>query len=165
MSNSSNSSKIARSIASQMWGTPVQSQKKLAPGVYWFSTPGHGGLVGIVDEMDVSPEAIQAARETGLVHTTVRVQTGYKSTRTYSTALGYRESDLTAYEQAYPRYTERRDVWIGEEDVEWATLATVSPALREGMARNGFDVNDEETAETVQSYFPDYFKRLQDLNA
>lgn len=37
-------SSIARRLASQMWGE-VQSQQKLAPGIWLFDTAGHGGYV------------------------------------------------------------------------------------------------------------------------
>lgn len=43
---------IARRMATQFWGA-VQRQCKLAPGIWWFTTAGHGGLV--VDT-DVRPE-------------------------------------------------------------------------------------------------------------
>ena len=35
---------IARRMASQFWGG-VQVQRKTAPGIWWFSTAGHGGYV------------------------------------------------------------------------------------------------------------------------
>lgn len=37
-------SSIARRLASQMWGTPDR-QRKLADGIWEFSTPSHGGIV------------------------------------------------------------------------------------------------------------------------
>ena len=43
---------IARRLAIQYWG-PVQRQRKLADGIWWFSTEGHGGFV--VD-INVRPE-------------------------------------------------------------------------------------------------------------
>ena len=36
---------IARRLAGQMWRNPVDHQKKLADGIWMFSTPGHGGIV------------------------------------------------------------------------------------------------------------------------
>ena len=38
------SSSIARRLAAQMWGTPDR-QRKLADGIWDFSTPSHGGIV------------------------------------------------------------------------------------------------------------------------
>ncbi len=35
----------ARRLASQMWGTDIQRQRKLADGIWWFTTNGHGGLI------------------------------------------------------------------------------------------------------------------------
>lgn len=43
---------IARRLAAQYWG-PVQRQRKLSNGIWWFTTAGHGGFV--VD-LDVRPE-------------------------------------------------------------------------------------------------------------
>lgn len=35
---------IARRMAAQFWG-PVQVQKKIGEGIWWFSTAGHGRIV------------------------------------------------------------------------------------------------------------------------
>lgn len=45
--------KVARRLAAQKWGE-VCTQRKAAPGIWWFSCSGHGGY--IVDT-DVHPEA------------------------------------------------------------------------------------------------------------
>lgn len=39
-----NTASIARRMATQYWGD-VQHQRKLAPGIWMFSTSGHGGIV------------------------------------------------------------------------------------------------------------------------
>ena len=39
-----NTASIARRMATQFWGE-VQYQKKMAEGIWWFSTAGHGGFV------------------------------------------------------------------------------------------------------------------------
>ena len=36
--------KAARRMAAQHWG-PVEKQCKVAPGIWWFSTCSHGGLI------------------------------------------------------------------------------------------------------------------------
>lgn len=36
---------IARRLASQEWGPDVQSQRKLADGIWEFTTDGHGGII------------------------------------------------------------------------------------------------------------------------
>jgi hypothetical protein len=49
---------------------------------------------------------------------------------------------------------EIREVWIGEEDCDWATLALVSDAIREGMSRSGYratEITLEDAYQTVQS--------------
>lgn len=147
-------STIARSVAGQLW-PDVQQQKKLAKGTYWFSCAGHGGLVALVDDLDLDPQVIEAARKHGLIHTTIRVNHGRRS-RVYSTAAGYRKTDLEATLQRYPNHAERFDVWVGEEDVEWSTLALVDPNLRDGMAKNGFTVDFNEIHDTAQRYFNEF---------
>lgn len=46
------SATIARRLAAQMWG-PVQRQKKVGPGIWTYTTAGHGGYV--VDT-DIRPQ-------------------------------------------------------------------------------------------------------------
>lgn len=46
---------VARRLASQMWGQP-DHQRKLADGIWFFSTPSHGG---IVVDADVWPAILQ----------------------------------------------------------------------------------------------------------
>lgn len=159
MSTSKTSSTIARSVAGQSWGAPDQ-QKKLAPGTYWFSTPGHGGIVALVDELDLDESVIEAARKAGLIHYTIRVNHGRRHS-VYSTANGYRKEDLVKTAERYPRHTEVREVWVGEEDCDWATLAYVYPALRDGMAKKGFgSVPFEEIQDTVVRYNADFYNEV-----
>ena len=51
--HTNNSAAIARRLADQLWHE-VQKQEKIAPGIWWFSCAGHGGI--IVD-IDVHPLA------------------------------------------------------------------------------------------------------------
>jgi hypothetical protein len=141
MTNGTTPSALARQMAADLWGSPVQSQTKIAPGIYWFSTPGHGGCVAIVDELGLRPETIEAARRTG--------HTGYvaKIGRRIITSERYQRVDEA------PGAVE---VWIGEEDCEWSTLAVVSPAMRTGLAKIGGPVSLEYVTECCARWHGDF---------
>lgn len=51
---------VARKLASQMWGKP-DHQRKLAEGIWVFSTPRHGG---IVVDTDVRPDILKVTKKT-----------------------------------------------------------------------------------------------------
>jgi hypothetical protein len=56
---------IARHIAGDTWGHPVDHCFQLVPGVFNAHTPGHGGIVAILAAADLPEPAVQAARMTG----------------------------------------------------------------------------------------------------
>lgn len=116
-------SKIARAAASANWG-PVQSQKTILPGVVGFDTAGHGGVVAVIGHCDIDDRLVQIARDLGFVEH-VLVVAGSRRTQMFSSArydldwmLNYANThtDGTLYE-----------VWIGEEDCGWATIAYAQP--------------------------------------
>ncbi|HTB50081.1 MAG TPA: hypothetical protein VK701_03820 [Solirubrobacteraceae bacterium] len=165
MTGRSGASRIARAVAAALW-PDVQSQRKLCRGAFAFSCAGHGGIVALLDEMSLAEGAVRAARECGLIALAARVDHG-RSCRTYCTAAGYDRRELDRLAQSYPDAVELREVWIGEEDCDWATLALVSAAVREGMSRSGYatsEVTQEAAYQTVQSWneqflaalYPDY---------
>ncbi len=87
----------------------IQQEEEIAPGVYWFCCAGHGGAIAVLSAAThLSTEGLQAARERGLI-TEVEVQHG-------------------AGRRCF-------EAWVGEEDVEWATLALASTAICDGLAR------------------------------
>lgn len=47
----------ARTAARRFWGEP-DKQVKVLPGVWWFTTPGHGGFV-VADTFGLDPRAIE----------------------------------------------------------------------------------------------------------
>lgn len=51
---------VARKLASQMWGKP-DHQRKLAEGIWTFSTPRHGG---IVVDTNVRPDILKVCKNT-----------------------------------------------------------------------------------------------------
>jgi hypothetical protein len=126
-SSKTSSSTIARSVASAMW-PDVQQQRKVAPGAYWFSCAGHGGVIGIVDELGLSDEIIQVARDCGLIALVADVNHGNRHRR-YCTAAGYNEAELRNLAREYPTRVTLHEVWIGEEDCDWATLAYVNDGV------------------------------------
>lgn len=64
----------ARKLAAQYWGQP-DSQKKLAEGIWMFSTPGHGG---IVVDTDIRPEILKV-KELSFVYTRAGSEFGYRN--------------------------------------------------------------------------------------
>ena len=62
-------SRIARYVAAKEW-PEVQSQRKVARGVYRFSCAGHGGLVAVLPEAEAvieHPLALRAFHAAGMV--------------------------------------------------------------------------------------------------
>lgn len=118
-------SRIARTVAGRVW-PDVQVQHKLAKGVFAFSCAGHGGVVAVIGEADLPDFAVQAAREAGLVETVVFQPVGRK-TKIHGPSTHYR--DLVYWGQA--NNFDSCEVWIGEEDCDWATVLLHCPAARE----------------------------------
>ena len=52
---------IAKHIAGETWGRPVEPFYQLVPGVFSAQTPGHGGIVAILAAADLPDLAVQAA--------------------------------------------------------------------------------------------------------
>lgn len=130
-------STIVRAVAAQMW-SDVQTQQKIAPGVFGFSCAGHGGIVALVDQLDLPEHVIQAARDNNLVHLVVRIGAGHR-TNTYTEAAGYRDLQQWAeHQQALGFDVEIREVWIGEEDCDWATLIYASEQVRENTGNGNY---------------------------
>jgi hypothetical protein len=137
-------SQIARSVAASLW-PDVQRQTKVASGTFGFSCSGHGGIVGVIDSLptDVSEADIQAARDAGLIET-VLVCHGRRK-RIYSTATGLSREGLL--QNADNPWAEIREVWVGEEDCDWATLVLASDTISTGAAGKYLS----GTSETVQA--------------
>lgn len=56
---------IAKQLAGEAWGRPVDPFYQLVPGVFRADTPGHGGIVAILAVANLPAAAVQAARMTG----------------------------------------------------------------------------------------------------
>ncbi len=125
-------SRLARHIASRLW-PDVQWQRKIAPGVFGFSSAGHGGVIAIVGEADLPEEHVAAAREVGLVEgiCVLRGRGTAPGTRArvLSTAEGYPRERLVGLAEEEGDRATFFEAWVGEEDCDWATLFLASPAL------------------------------------
>lgn len=134
-------SRIARTVAGHMW-PDVQQQTKITTGVYTFSCAGHGGLVAVIGEADLPADAVAAARACGLIELVAVVREG-RRTRIFSSAPSdsrngnYTRESLEDFARRNPQRVSLVEVWIGEEDCAWATIALVSPAVRDGLVRIG----------------------------
>ena len=147
---------IARSVAAAMWPT-VQRQRKLTRGAFEFSCAGHGGIVALVDQLDITPEILEAARQTGRIALVGRFNLG-RRTQTTCTAAGYNRASVETNAERYPAHSELREVLIAEDDCEWATLALVSPAIRAA-----FNVTEADAREVADRYFPDFVAAIDAL--
>ena len=111
-------STVARHVAGATWGQPVQSQNRLAAGVYSFSTPGHGGVVAIVGVADIAPHALRAARETDRIGMYVNI-----GGKVCSTAQGFTRHSLDGWIAANAAWQGQAfEFWTGEEDCEYASV-------------------------------------------
>jgi hypothetical protein len=125
-----------------MW-PDVQKQDKVTKGVYTFMSAGHGGLVAVLDAADLPADAVTAARATGGLIYTVAVARHGRSVRMYSTVPGdsrnscFTREALEQFAANNPGRVTLHDVWVGEEDCGWATLALVSSDIRDGLIRLG----------------------------
>jgi hypothetical protein len=154
-------SRIARTIAGREW-PDVQSQYKLAPGIFWFTCAGHGGAVAVIGTADLPEQAVQAARVCQLVELAVIEDLG-GTTRTLSTSgQFYTRASLCEWATRSDRRT-LVECWVGEEDCAWATLAMCSPAMREGMERKMGcrPLSEREARETVERWHPEFLGALE----
>jgi hypothetical protein len=146
-------SRVARHVAAKEWGTPDRS-KKYADGAYWYSTPGHGGTVVLLDRFPPEVrEALARERVTGVVLVTSGGKLYYSGE--------YRlDGLLTHYEN---HGGELVHVAVGEEDVAWAMLHYADDTLREGAVAKGVFAGDTDrhyVEATVKNWYPDYYEAL-----
>ena len=122
-------SRVARTMAAAQW-PDVQDQRKCTRGVFGFTCSGHGGLIAVIGEADLPDAAITAARETGRTGLVV-----FSPGRTFTTEKWTPDS-LTAWAESrgYPIF----EVWIGEEDCDFATLCYANDEIRTGGIRSGY---------------------------
>jgi hypothetical protein len=120
--------------ASREW-PDVQRQVKIADGVYGFTCAGHGGIVAVIGVADLPEAAVQAARDAGRIEFAVfdRGRALYSSGGTYvtpRTAPVYQQDSLREYAARRPDL-ESFEVWVAEEDCDWATVLYANDKLRE----------------------------------
>lgn len=147
-------SRVARAMAAATW-PDVQHQTKLGPGVFDFSCAGHGGIVAVLNAANFPPEVVEVAREHGKTELIVYGFGGFSTTERYT-----RES-LAEWADAhgFPQW----EVWIGEEDCDWALLVVADPTLAGPMAR-GWRKTPAEVAqyarENAERWNPDVLAAL-----
>lgn len=147
-------SSIARSIAAQHW-PDVQHQTKVGKGVYEFSCAGHGGFVGIVGVMNASEQAVEAARKAGLIESVVRIPAGRNRVQNYILRRYTEASQRDLLRNVEDGYAELVEVWVGEEDCDWATIAHSCPDVRDKLAERVADI-DSMISDALTSYNADF---------
>jgi hypothetical protein len=166
-------SRIARFAAGKTWGNPVQSSRKLAPGIFLHDTPGHGGLVAVLDAAtDLTPAGIAAARASGRIET-VAVHTRAAGHRVKHALYGpsgqYAAGPSRARFEAFAAEHGMQlvEVWIGEEDSEYATILLASPAARAAVFARYAGTQPEtdagrcaELIGVCQRWQPDFLEHL-----
>lgn len=125
-------SRVARAVAGREW-PDVQVQRWLAPGVFGFTCAGHGGIVAIVGVADLPEAAVELAREHGQTELIVfrpgEVMYSGGSPAGLRTPIYRRESlERWARERRFPTF----EVWVGEEDCDWACIVLANDGIREG---------------------------------
>ena len=123
--------RVARAIAEDLW-PDIQTQQCFAPGVYWFSSAGHGGCVAIVGTAALSPVAVDVARACEKTAVAVFVDGGPHSrprTRIW-TSIKFEEQALREA-AAKHSCTTLVEAWVGEEDCDWACIFHAVPRLIE----------------------------------
>jgi hypothetical protein len=155
-------SRVARTMAAQLW-PDVQSQYRCAPGIYGFSCAGHGGLVAVVGAADLPADAVQAARDCNKIELVAVRHLGGNRYQTMTTAK-YTAASLRAY-CAHGR-AKLYELWIGEEDCDWATIAYVAPEVLTGGQRAGYfgqSADIEYVRGCLERWNPDFLERVDTL--
>ena len=122
-------SRIARAVAGALW-PDVQSQTCFAPGVYWFHCAGHGGCVAVIEAAELPAIAVDVARNCKKTELALFIDYGgQRRPRTeIRTSVTYKADSLREAAR-----TDRRcrlyEVWVGEEDCDWACLVHAAPSL------------------------------------
>lgn len=149
-------------MAGALW-PDVQSQSRVAPGIYGFSCAGHGGLVAVIGEAELPAAAVAVARECHKVELAV-VTYGHR-TRVYTTAKYTAESLRRIAE--HPD-AELFECWIGEEDCDWATIAYVAPEVISGGIRTGYfsqSADDEMVRACLKRWNEDFLAKIDALGS
>lgn len=133
-------SRIARFVGGKEWPN-VQSQQKVAAGVYRISSAGHGGLVAVFPTAfkSVPQRAFDAAKATGRIYEVVVQKFGRRSESKYS--FEYAPASWAQWRDAALARgnAELYHVWAAEEDAEYLTLLLVSQQVRDGEAKQMTD--------------------------
>ncbi len=139
-------SSLARTVAAQLW-PDVQRQRQLARGVYNFDCAGHGGVVAVIGKAELEGDYVRAARARGLTELVVE-----NRRKRYSTAAGYSREQLEGYAAQWNLPV--TELWVGEEDCDWATVL-YNPKVFESAKRRGGLLGDatmKDVRDSVERY-------------
>jgi hypothetical protein len=157
-------SRVARTVAGREW-PDVQSQHKLAPGVFGFSCAGHGGIVAVIGIADLPERAVELAREHGKTELIVfrpgEAMYCAGSPASMSTPI-YKRDSLAAWAEQHPNYP-AFEVWVGEEDCDWSLIVLANDEIRTGgIAGRYFSetTTEEHVRDSARSWNPDFFTAL-----
>ncbi len=124
--------------------------ERMAAGVYWFSCAGHGGCVAVHGIANISEGAWAAARASGKTMIVGRA--------------GRRLYNDHHYNAAQVRVLDEQwEVWIGEEDCDWATIYMAHNDLDGLIKRSeakGMTLDREYVARSCKSWNPDFYTAL-----
>ena len=130
-------SSVARKIASDHWPL-VQSQNRLARGVYGFSCAGHGGIVAVRDHCDIAPAVWNIARDAGQTDLVAYHPNGRRWGKgQWWTTANYERNPLEEWARATPG-ARLFETWSAEEDCDWALMVVAYPELASGGQRAGY---------------------------
>lgn len=128
--------RLARAVAAQAW-PDVQTQQRIDRGVYGFVCAGHGGIVAVIGEADLPEEMIEAARRLGKTELVLEDHAGGRIKRW--TTPRYRAEDMRRKAGQHPDRLTLSEVWVGEEDCDWATILYANPDLIQKSIDAGYD--------------------------
>jgi hypothetical protein len=148
-------SAVARAIAGKIW-PDVQASYTLGRGVYGFTCAGHGGIVAVLGVADLPEDAVNAARKCGKTELVLKVPGRYMTSEEYT-----RDSlEEYAASHRWPIW----EVWVGEEDCDWALIVLANDKLRLGGIASGY-FSESATAqyarENAERWNPEYLAELE----
>lgn len=146
-----NPSTIARHVANCEW-PDVQSQKKIADGVFWFTSAGHGGCVALLNRFGEDEQ--KALRTAGKTQVVMINPAGKRCW--YGGRFDFQQS---FYEPQGYTFVE---VVVGEEDCDWACIFLADTSLIEkaNVALGGHPWTVKDVAQCCYRWNPAFAAEL-----
>lgn len=149
--------RIARAVAADLWPS-VQNQQKIAAGVWWFSCAGHGGCVAVIGVAELPEIAVDVARARGKTELAIFIDYGahHRPRTQVRTSITYTEQGLRDLAARDARVT-LFELWVGEEDCDWACIFHSASALIEPAARAlGWTLRADDVDGCVDRWNPEF---------